>query len=89
MNNSPGISKCLLIAIPSPRKSNISHEIYLKSDKNILTPEDLLKELKEKTISCKDVTFKILGFSLATLNTIISLGISIIILRIYLNYEKK
>jgi disulfide bond formation protein DsbB len=61
----------------------------LKSDKNIFTPEDLLKELKEKTISCKDVTFKILGFSLATLNTIISLGISIIILRIYLNYEKK
>ena len=61
----------------------------LNNDQNILTPEDLLKELKEKTISCKDVTFKILGFSLATLNGIISLIISIIISRIYLNYEKK
>ena len=53
-----------------------------------LTPEELLKELKEKTISCKDVNFKIIGFSLATLNTIISLILSVIIFRIYLNYEK-
>ena len=57
-------------------------------DKN-LTAADLLKELKEKTISCKDVTFKILGLSLATINTIISLIISVITFKKFLNYEKK
>ena len=57
-------------------------------DKN-LTAEDLLKELKEKTISCKDFTFRILGLSLATINTIISLIISVITFKKFLNYEKK
>ena len=60
----------------------------LQKGYKILTPEELLRELKEKTISCKDVNFKIIGFSLATLNTIISLILSVIIFRIYLNYEK-
>ena len=36
----------------------------LKVQTNSLTKEDLLKELKTKTISCKDVTFKIIGLSL-------------------------
>tara|TARA_B100001175_G_C19484304_1_gene628869 strand:- start:780 stop:1265 length:486 start_codon:yes stop_codon:yes gene_type:complete len=55
---------------------------------NILTSEDLLKELKEKSISCKDVTFRIFGFSLATINTIVSLILSIILFKIFKNYEK-
>ena len=55
---------------------------------NNLTTEDILNELKEQTISCKDVTFKILGLSLATINTIISLILSIIITKIFYNYEK-
>ena len=54
----------------------------------ILTPEELLKELNQKTISCKEVNFKILGFSLATINTIISLILSIILIRKFHNYEK-
>jgi disulfide bond formation protein DsbB len=60
----------------------------LNSQNNSLTAEDLLKELKEKTISCKDVTFKILGLSLATINTIISMLLSIILTKKFLNYEK-
>ena len=60
----------------------------LNNEENILTVEELLKELKKKPISCKDVTFKILGVSLATINTIISLILSVITLRAYLNYEK-
>ena len=40
---------------------------------NALTTEALLNQLKEKTISCKDVTFKIFGLSLTTINIIISL----------------
>jgi len=58
------------------------------SQGNNLTAEDILDELKKNTISCKDVTFKILGFSLATINTIISLIISIIIFKKFYNYEK-
>ena len=60
----------------------------LNNENKNLTKEELLKELKEKTISCKDVTFRILGLSLATINTIISLLFSIITLKIFLNYEK-
>ena len=50
--------------------------------------EELLKELGTKSVSCKDVTFKIFGVSLATLNTIISLAISVIMLRTAINYDK-
>ena len=60
----------------------------LKNKSGSLTTEDLLKELKEKTISCKDVTFKIFGLSLATINIIISLILGIIITKIFFNYEK-
>ena len=60
----------------------------LDNNNNNLTTEDLLKELKEKTISCKNVTFKILGLSLATINTIISFILTIIIVKLFLNYEK-
>lgn len=61
----------------------------LKGGQEALTSEELLKKLKEKTISCKDVSFKILGFSLASLNTIISFILSVILFKIYLEYEKK
>ena len=60
----------------------------LNNENKSLTTEDLLKELKEKTISCKDVNFKILGLSLATINTLISLLFSVITLKIFFNYEK-
>jgi disulfide bond formation protein DsbB len=55
---------------------------------NSLTKEELLKKLSKKTISCKDVTFKIIGLSLATINTIISLILSVITTKLFLNYEK-
>ena len=54
----------------------------------ILNPEELLKKLKEKTVSCKDVTFKIFGLSLATINIVISLILSIITMKHFINYEK-
>ena len=53
-----------------------------------LTKEDLLNELKEKSISCKDITFKIMGLSLATINIFISLIFSVITLKLFFNYEK-
>ena len=60
----------------------------LKNSSKILTKEEILQQLQEKIISCKDVTFKIFGFSLTTLNIIISLLITIVFTKIYLSYEK-
>ena len=60
----------------------------LKTQANSLTKEDILKELKVNTISCKDVTFKLFGLSLASINIVISLILSVINLKLFLNYEK-
>ena len=60
----------------------------LSSTNTNLTKETILNELKQKTISCKDVTFKIFGLSLATFNIFISLIISVIVIKLFLNYEK-
>ena len=52
-----------------------------------LSKEDLLKQLESKTVvSCKDVTFRLLGLSLATINTIISVLLSGIMLKVIKNY---
>ena len=53
-----------------------------------LTKEELLKQLSENTISCKDVSFRILGFSLAAINTIFSIVLSAIFIRFFIIYEK-
>ena len=60
----------------------------LKNSSKILSKEEILQQLQEKMVSCKDVTFKIFGFSLTTLNIIISLLITIVFTKIYLDYEK-
>ena len=60
----------------------------LSNNNTSLSAQDLLKQLEKQTVSCKDVTFKVLGLSLATFNTIISLTISVIMLRIVVNYDK-
>ena len=53
-----------------------------------ITKEDLLKQLSEKTISCKDVTFRIFGLSLTSINIVISLLFIITLLKIFNEYEK-
>ena len=60
----------------------------LKSRSNLLSKEDILKQLQEKSVSCKDVTFKIFGLSLTTYNVLISLLITIYTAKIYLGYDK-
>ena len=60
----------------------------LKNGSNLLSKEDILKQLQEKNVNCKDVTFKILGLSLTTYNILISLLITISTTRVYLNYDK-
>ena len=60
----------------------------LNAGEEFLSPEELLTKLKEKTVSCKDVSFKIFGLSLATINIIISLILSTITMKYFINYEK-
>ena len=51
-----------------------------------LSKEQLLKQLKNAPISCKEVTFRFLGLSLATINTIISIILSGIMIKVIKNY---
>ena len=53
-----------------------------------ITKKELLEQLSQNIISCKDVSFRILGLSLAAINTIFSLVISLIFARLFLNYKK-
>ena len=55
---------------------------------NIVSKEELLKQLQIKNVSCKDVTFRIFGFSLTSLNIIISLILVIFLSKVFKNYEK-
>ena len=59
----------------------------LKNASDILSKEELLKQLQVKNISCKDVTFKIFGFSLTTVNIILSLFLTFLLTKIFINYE--
>ena len=47
-----------------------------------------IKQLQVKTISCKDVTFRVFGLSLTTLNIILSLILIIFLTKIFINDEK-
>ena len=54
----------------------------------LLSKEQLLEQLKLNNISCKNVSFRILGLSLAAINTIFSLVLSVIFIKLFLNYGK-
>tara|TARA_B100000029_G_scaffold161124_1_gene157065 strand:- start:852 stop:1328 length:477 start_codon:yes stop_codon:yes gene_type:complete len=53
---------------------------------NELTKEQILEKLKQNNISCKDVSFKFLGLSLAAINSIFSIALSVIFVRLFINY---
>ena len=60
----------------------------LNNNNDILSKEALLNQLKKMPISCKDVTFKIFGLSLATLNIFITLILGVITSKLFLTYEE-
>ena len=60
----------------------------LEKGANIVDKDEILKQLQQKSISCKDVTFKIFGLSLTNYNIIICLLLTIGLMRIYFGYEK-
>ena len=61
----------------------------LKDAVDIISKEEILKQLDKKSISCKDVTFRIFGFSLTAINILISLLLIIISIKAQVNHEKK
>ena len=60
----------------------------LKNAANIISKEEILVQLSKQTISCKDVTFRIFGLSLTSINIIVSSIIIIMSIKAYTKYEK-
>ena len=60
----------------------------IKDSEILISKEEILKQMNEKVISCKDVTFKIFGLSLTSINIIISLLITIMLIKIFISNEK-
>ena len=67
---------------------NESAVCTIKNISDIISKEELLKQLQLKTISCKDVTFKFFGFSLTSINVVLSLLFIITLIKIFIKYEK-
>ena len=60
----------------------------LKDTGQILSKDELLKQLSKNTVSCKDVTFRVFGLSLTTINIGLSLFLIILSTKNFINYEK-
>jgi len=60
----------------------------LKNSSKILSKEEILQQLQEKKVSCKDITFTIFGLSLTSFNLIISLMLTVILTKKYFLYGK-
>ena len=74
-----GIEQGYFDELVSCKNNNISDD---------LSKEKILELLNENNVSCKEVSFKILGLSLATINTIFSFILSVIFTKLFINYEK-
>ncbi len=53
-----------------------------------LSKEELLSQLEQNVVSCKDVSLRILGFSLASINTVFSIILSAIFAKLFISYDK-
>ena len=56
---------------------------------NTLDKEELLESLNNFLPNCKDVNFRILGLSLATINFILSIALTIITIKYFYNEKNK
>ena len=60
----------------------------LKNSSEIISKEEILKQLSEKVVSCKDVTFRFFGLSLTSINMLISLIIIVLSINVFNKYGK-
>ena len=85
----------LLSSILSGYHVGIENNIFLESEVctnenfNITDKSKLLESLSNQTPSCKDINFTFFGFSLATINFMISLLVTIICVLIIKNEKNK
>ena len=85
----------LLSAILSGYHVGIENNIFKEfsgctsNNTDIINKDELLNSLKETQPNCKDVTFKLLGFSLATINIFLSIIIVILIIKTIKNEKNR
>ena len=60
----------------------------VKDSSSILSKQELLLELQKNRVSCKDVTFRIFGLSLTSINIFINLMFLSLLTKIFISYEK-
>tara|TARA_B100001121_G_scaffold309523_1_gene336689 strand:+ start:640 stop:1125 length:486 start_codon:yes stop_codon:yes gene_type:complete len=60
----------------------------LQNSTDLILKEDILKQLSDKNISCKDVTFRIFGLSLTSINIAINLIIITILVKLFKKYNE-
>ena len=60
----------------------------VKNSSDLISKQEILDQLNEKIISCKDVTFRIFGLSLTSINIVFSLIFTITLTKIYIRNEK-
>ena len=60
----------------------------LNNATDIISKDELLKILNEKQISCRDVTFRVFGLSLTTINIALSFFLILLSVKTFKNYEK-
>ena len=60
----------------------------LENGANTIDKDEILKQLQQKSVSCKDVTFKMFGLSLTSYNIIINLILTLYLAKIYFEDEK-
>ena len=65
-----------------------SYVCKVNNSTEIISKDELLRQLQEKVVSCRDVTFRILGLSLTSINIVVSIIFIITLIKIYNNYEK-
>ena len=72
-------------------KNNIFSEFSGCSNTNtsLIDKTDIIKSLKDSMPNCKEVNFRVFGFSLATINFIISILISVISFKYFINEKNR
>ena len=60
----------------------------IQNNTEITSKDELLKQLQEKSVSCKDVTFRIFGLSLTSINIVLSTFLIGLLTKIFIFYEK-
>ena len=84
------LSACLAFYHFGIEQGFVNESLVCESKKlsGTMSSEQLLEELKNNTVSCKNVNFQVFGLSLATINIIFSIILTVIFMKLLSNYGK-